>query len=241
MKKKDIRQVIRQTELSGYKHHPFDMEKQISNYYLNGEGDSSVADILQLETYADILGPERLRAIKNSLICLIAVICRSAIAKGVDAEHSFSLSDYYINEIEQKKSVTELSEIKDSVFQEYRRLISESQNQTKSLPVAKAIRYIESHLYDHCSVSDVAKTVKRNPQYLSVLFKKELGCSPLQYIKSRKLEEACGLLKSGMSVAETADALGFCNASYFIREFKRSYGKTPTEYISFVSPLNSFS
>lgn len=230
MRKKDIRQVIRQTELSGYKHHSFDMEKQISDYYLTGSGDSSAADILKLETYADILGPERLRAVKNSLICLVAVTCRSAIAKGVAAEHSFSLSDYFINEIEQKKSISELSEVKDEIFKEYRRLITEAQNRTKSLPVTRAVRYIENHLYGSCSVQDVAAAVKRNPQYLSVLFKKELGCSPLQYIRSRKLTEACGLLKNGLSVSETADALGFCNASYFIREFKRAYGKTPADY-----------
>ncbi len=230
MRKKDIRLVIRQTELSGYKHHSFDIEKQISDYYLIGEGDSSVANVLQLETYADILGPERLRAVKNSLICLVAVTCRSAIAKGVAAEHSFSLSDYFINEIEKKKALAELSELKDSIFQEYRRLIAEAQNQTKSLPVTKALRYIESHLYGNCNVNDIAAAVKRNPQYLSVLFKKELNCSPSQYIKSRKLEEACGLLKGGFSVSEAADALGFCNASYFIREFKRFYGRTPMEY-----------
>ena len=40
--KKEMNQFIRQSILSGYRHHSFSIEREISDFYLKGRGDSSL-------------------------------------------------------------------------------------------------------------------------------------------------------------------------------------------------------
>ena len=222
---------MRENQLSGYRHHPYTLEHQLSDYFLKGIGTSSLFEELNLETYADVLAPDRFRAMKNSLICFVAVISRSVITYGVDPENSFSLSDYYINEIERRNTVQELQELLAEIPPGFRSLIQEEHARAFSLPVFRALQYLNCHVYDACSIQKMAATLGYNPQYLATIFKAEVGCTPTAYIRQRKMSEARALLGQGnCPVAEVALSLGYCSASHFIREFKRFYGKTPKQY-----------
>lgn len=231
MKKNDARTFMHETLLSGYRHHPYALERELSVLQQDGDDPASIADVLSLETYADILAPDRLRAMKNALICFVTVISRSAISNGVDPEKSFSISDYYINEVEKQKSTPALQGILTEIIKEYRRLVAEVQRRPYSLPVLRAVEYIKQHIYGPCSVTDMAVSVGYNPQYLATIFKAEVGYTPIEYIRFVKMQEAKELLLSKhYSVAEISQSLGFCNTSYFIREFKRVYETTPSQF-----------
>ena len=231
MSKQKAREFVRKTQLSGYRHHSFELEHKLSNYLLKGRGNSSLKDELTIDTYEDILAPERPRAIKNSLICFLAIMSRSVISKGVDPERSFSLSDYYINEIEQKRTKQELHSLLGEIVDEYRTLLQETELPSCSLTVRRAIQYINGHIYGQCNVQEMAKAIGYNPQYLSTIFKVETGETPIAYIRRKKMAEAISMLmEESCPVNEVAEALGYCNTSYFIREFKRLYGKTPKQY-----------
>lgn len=231
MSKNHALQFMRESQLSGYQHHSYALERPLSDFFLKGTGDSSLNSILTLETYADILAPDRVRAMKNALICFVTVTSRSAIDNGVDPERSFSLSDYFINEIEKCNSDQELQNIVEEIIGGFRDLIHCEDSSVYSFPVRHALRYVSSHIYGPCSVQDLAKATGYNPQYFAGVFKKELGESPAVYIRRKKMEEARALLAQGnCQVSEIATSLGYCSASHFIREFKRFYGKTPKQY-----------
>lgn len=231
MSKADALQFVRETQLSGYRHHSYALEHELSDYFLRGLGDSSLMETLNLETYADVLGPDRPRAIKNALICFTAVMSRSVIEYGVDPERSFSLSDYYINEIERHNTIPELQELLNEIISGFRALVQEEDARIYSLPVYRALHYANSHIYGTCSVLEMAESVGYNPQYLATIFKAELGETPTAYIRRKKMTEARALLTQGnCPVGEIALSLGYCSASHFIREFKRFYGKTPKQY-----------
>lgn len=58
------------------------------------------------------------------------------------------------------------------------------------------------------------------------------GMSPVDFIRSAKLERAVTLLeKSDKTIAEIAYETGFANPNYFTKVFKSKYQKTPSEYI----------
>ena len=60
------------------------------------------------------------------------------------------------------------------------------------------------------------------------LFQRELGCTPRGYLERRCLERARALLRDGeRSVAATAAALRFTDASHFAKWFRRQTGLTP--------------
>lgn len=231
MEHNDARTFMQETLLSGYRHHSYALEKEWSILQQDGFDPASVADHLTLETYADILAPNRLRAMKNSLICFVAVICRSAISYGVDPEKSFSISDYYINEVEQQNSAAALQTTLTNIVAEYQHQVAQAQKKACSLPVFRALEYIKQHIYGPCNVTDMAQSVGYNPQYLATIFKSEVGHTPITYIRMLKMQEAKELLlNKNYSVAEISQSLGFCNTSYFIREFKRIYDVTPAKF-----------
>jgi AraC-like DNA-binding protein len=59
------------------------------------------------------------------------------------------------------------------------------------------------------------------------LFKQETGTTPGQYLKAIRLKRAATLLRTTfMSVKEIAMNVGLTTASYFVREFRKSYGMT---------------
>ena len=230
MKHNDARTFMQEALLSGYRHHSYALEKEWSILQQDGFDPASWADYLSLETYADILAPNRLRAMKNSLICFIAVISRAAISYGVDPEKSFSISDYYINEVEQQNSAIALQTTLSNIVAEYQHQVAQAQKKACSLPVFRALEYIKQHIYGPCNVADMAQSAGYNPQYLATIFKSEVGHTPITYIRLSKMQEAKELLLNKQySVAEIAQSLGFCNTSYFIREFKRVYNITPAQ------------
>jgi YesN/AraC family two-component response regulator len=57
------------------------------------------------------------------------------------------------------------------------------------------------------------------------------GLSTTAFIRSQRLKQAVHILKtSDASISEIAYAVGFNTPSYFIKCFKETYKKTPTEY-----------
>lgn len=217
--------------LGGYRHHPYELEKELFDYIFKGKGTEIISNELTLETYANILAPERLRAMKNSIICAVTLISRKAIEYGVDAELSFTMSDHYINEVEIKTNKQQLEELLFEIIAHYSELVRNDQHSTYSLHVTRAIRYIHQHIFGPCRVHDVAKYVNLNPQYFAGLFKSEVGITPIEYIRKKKMEQARDLLmQANSTVTEIADMLGYCNASHFILEFKKAHGITPNQF-----------
>ena len=231
MAKSDAKKAMKTSILSGYRHHSYGMVRQRLVQFLTGQEVVEALGYKDFFMYEDVLGPTRIRSVKNGMICLITVICRQSIELGVDVERSFSLSDYYINVVEEKKTERQLELLLAEILESYADLVKTERYRAYSLPVTRAIRYISQHLYQPCRVKDIAVQVRLNAQYFSELFKKEVGISPAAYIRKQKMEEAANLLtQSEASVGEIAEILGYCNASYFIHEFKREYDITPKNF-----------
>jgi AraC-like DNA-binding protein len=187
-----------------------------------------------LDTYVNVLAPTPFRAMQNGVICLIAIISRLAINLGVDVEQSFALSDYFVCEVENKKNKSELDIFVRDVYSDFSALVRAESVRNYSQPITKAVRYIRTHLYEPIAVGAIARYVNLNPRYFATLFKKEVGQTPSQYIRGRKMSEALTLLEQGQySVTETAEMLGYCSLSYFSSEFKTVYGQSPKRYSRF--------
>lgn len=229
MAKTTARKAMRDTLLSGYRHHSHERAMECFDRYLENGGE--IPDIgLTLSTYADILAPEPFRAMQNSLICFITVICRLVISRGVEAEHSFSLSDYYVYEVERQATQEQLENLMKEILEQYADLVRQEKYREYSLPITRAIRYIRQHIYESCTVAQVSAQVRLNQQYFAVLFKKEVGCTPSEYIRRCKMEAAYDLLsQQNYTVSQSAEAVGYTSVSHFIRQFKTVYGATPKQ------------
>jgi AraC-like DNA-binding protein len=221
--------------MSGYRHHRYEDElKSVSTLFqLEREAliqviESPAVDGMLL-AYVDVLAPTRLRAMKNTLICLIQPVCRLAIDLGAEVEFCFALSDYYINYLEGLDSEEALRALSRHVVLHYYDIAKNQERRQYSKPVAQAIRYIGRNLYGPCKVPEVAAYVGLNRTYFSRVFTLQVGLPPSKYILQRKLEAAKELLTfTDISVAEAAESLGFFDIAHFSRRFKEAFGLPPS-------------
>ena len=161
----------------------------------------------------------------------MTTISRTAIYYGADHEYSFALSDYYINLLETKQSLTELVELYYEMIGMYRELIQTRSFTNYSVPVQTAMKFIQANLYAPLTVADVAKSAHLVPSHFSRVFGEEVGLSPSDYIEQQKMKEAARMLEAQEgNVLEIAEALGYCSSSHFIQRFKKIYGVTPGKY-----------
>jgi AraC-like DNA-binding protein len=81
------------------------------------------------------------------------------------------------------------------------------------------------------NVADLASQLNVSPRYLSDLLKQETGKTAIELIHIYLISEAKNLLRLGeKGVSEIAYELGFENASYFTRLFKKQTGMKPVEF-----------
>lgn len=236
MSRLQAERAAKQMIMSGYRHHSYEEERLAYNalFHLEREDflsllESPVVRDVMLN-YVEILGPNRLRAMQNSLICLIAPVCRMAIALGADVELSFALSDYYINLLETAATEEDIIDLAKEILTHYFDLVQNERRRNYTKPIANAVRYIGRNIYGPCRVAAVAQYVGLEPHYFSGLFAKQVGIPPSRYILKRKLEEAHRLLNQlASSVTEVAESLGFCDVAHFSRCFKAAYGLPPSQ------------
>lgn len=95
------------------------------------------------------------------------------------------------------------------------------------------LEYIDSHYTEELSITQLADLCYFSEYHFMRFFKKNIGMSCLNYIKALRLEKAAELLEQGeLSILEISLSTGFCNLSYFYREFKKKYGMTPKQFLT---------
>lgn len=96
----------------------------------------------------------------------------------------------------------------------------------------QAKRYIRQRFdRKELSLDEVAGQVRISSYYFSKLFKRAVGKSFTDYVRTLRIEKAGQLLLCGQySVKEVCLLSGYSDPNYFCRIFKRMQGCTPTEY-----------
>ncbi len=92
------------------------------------------------------------------------------------------------------------------------------------------LEYIDESFGEGLSTSVLSTKFSFNEQYFCRLFKSIVGTSPMNYINFVRVCKAEKLLKSGLSLLEIANEVGFSSLSYFNRVFKKFKHYSPSEY-----------
>ena len=92
-------------------------------------------------------------------------------------------------------------------------------------------RYIDLHFKEPMTLDQLAEDAHMDKYYLSHVFKREYGTSPINYMITKRLEESKYLLaETDLSMSQIAQLLGFSSLSYFSQVFRKTQGTTPMEY-----------
>lgn len=97
--------------------------------------------------------------------------------------------------------------------------------------VRKMKEYIADHMEEKLTATDVTAQTGLNPAYAGALFRRQEGCTILQYVYTLKIARAAQLLEDdSLHVGEVADMLGFEDIGYFSRMFKQITGQSPQPF-----------
>lgn len=98
--------------------------------------------------------------------------------------------------------------------------------------VGEEIRsYIEEHYIEDISLQDVAGEMGYSDAYFCKLFKQCFDRNFITYLNDLRTEKAIELLRDvTVSIKDISSRVGYRDANYFTRVFKRQTGFTPSEY-----------
>lgn len=97
--------------------------------------------------------------------------------------------------------------------------------------VRQTIEIIRENAYQKLSVKDIAIKLSIHENYLSRLFKSDMGISIKEYISEIKLSIANDLLSSTeYSIQQISDKIGFSTVQSFSKAFKKANGVSPGAY-----------
>lgn len=126
------------------------------------------------------------------------------------------------------KSVSAMKQLIHLVAQKCDENTEDAQDQ--SARVKRIIHYINGHLGSELKRDDIAEKMNLSPDYMSRIFKAEMGISIKEYIIQQKMKHAQVMLRTTtLPVNFIAAKVGYPNFSHFSFTYKKELGVTPQE------------
>lgn len=140
------------------------------------------------------------------------------------------ITDYILKPVNYEEFGTCIDNLKISLFERRMSAVAESEKQEERA-ITGITRYLQEHLSEEMSLSVLAEEFHLNAQYISQLFKSEIGVGFLAYLTNIRMEKAKKLLLStSLSVAEVAEQSGYGDYRVFTKVFKKAEGITPSQF-----------
>lgn len=213
-------------------HHPYLLEKELFKCITDGRKEDFIQKKSQLDGIFGVLSKKsHIRSQKNLVISSITLATRAAMEGGLDQETAYTLSDVYIQTLEDLQTLQQIDSLQTEAFLEFADRVLKAKQKKYSKTINDCIQYIYKHLYEDITVSKIASYVQKSPNYISTVFKAEVGISLALYIQQQRIEETKKLLTfSDDSITEIYTKLNFTDQSYFTKIFKSFTGYTPKQY-----------
>lgn len=140
------------------------------------------------------------------------------------------ITDYILKPVNYEEFGNCIDNLKISMFRQRVSSPAEPEKQEERT-ITSITRYLQEHLSEEVSLSVLSDEFHLNSQYISQLFKNEIGVNFLTYFTNIRMERAKKLLLStSLSVAEIAEQSGYGDYRVFTKVFKKSEGITPSQY-----------
>ena len=131
------------------------------------------------------------------------------------------ITDYILKPVNYEEFGSCIDNMKISLF-ERRVSAAEEPEKQEERTITGLTRYLQEHL---------AEEFHLNPQYISQLFKNEIGVGFLAYLTNIRMEKAKRLLlTTPLSIAEVAEQSGYGDYRVFTKVFRKAEGVTPSQY-----------
>lgn len=210
--------------------YPWEKEEELATAIRLGKPEKAVH--LALELLNEVLrnspyiGERQARAAE-----ILAIASRAALNRRVDPGKVLHLSCRQLRYLAKTTGGASLKEWMQQTITGLLSLMDQAAISRTEQMVAEAQAYIQKNLSRSITLKEVARAVCLSSSYFSVLFHKQTGTSFKAYLEQARLEKAVELLlNTDAPVYEVACRVGYDDANYFARVFRKAHGTTPTEF-----------
>ncbi|RKM62170.1 response regulator [Butyrivibrio sp. CB08] len=177
-------------------------------------------------TGLEVIGQCRKRGLKTAFVIVSGYddfsYCQEALKLHVEAyllkPVNFAELDELVDRLKIKLSEKEI--LKDQV----------SSDTDKKL-IHDMTTFLNEHLHEEISLKILGEAFYLTPNYISRVFRTELGVNYLSYLTHLRMEKAKQLLlNTEMGIAEISEAVGFNDYRTFTKVFKRYENVPPTQF-----------
>jgi len=209
---------------------PVDKEKKLVDALMVGKTDEAKSVYVSiLDDASDYAIPVVRSVVSHLMMRLMNVIHTLEKNHSVTFEH---VPDWTMRTGETLETLAEVNGIMYALFDEIKEKLAEKKS-LRHDDLIKRINDVIAKNYSNpnLSLNWIADELDLSPSYIGRIYK-QITLKPLvEAINDVRMERSVELLqKTHDSIAEVAERVGFTNASYFYRMFKRHFGLTPTDF-----------
>ncbi|AJY73403.1 helix-turn-helix domain-containing protein [Paenibacillus beijingensis] len=168
---------------------------------------------------------------KSEALDLIMSLSRLAVDMGGDASEILSenarIIQSLVGTVRYNNFVSKLCDY----WREIAKQVGQAGGFEASPIIRAAIKYIKENHAQKLTLKKMAEYCHVNAYYLAHLFKKETGMSCIDFLTKIRIEKSAFLLETTeMTVQQIAIQVGFQDANYFSRKFKKMMSCSPSSY-----------
>jgi len=211
--------------------YPLHIEKEMLNRIRVGDRSGARALLNELLGHIFYRAPGNMRLMKARVLELVVVISRAAVEAGAEMEALLGLNYDFVSELYGVNDFEGLCAWVVRMLDTFLETVSRGKDTPASAQLNDALSYIRIHHMRNLSLEEVAGNVHVSPYYLSHLFREKLGVTFVEYVTGVRMEMAKNyLLHTRMPISAIAEKLGYEDAGYFGKVFRKYTGMTPKNF-----------
>lgn len=174
---------------------------------------------------------QNLTQLRAKMTELLVVLSRVVDRIGLAMPPFLHINDQAIGQIYQTTSQENISVITSKAVDAYLEQLEAAAVKPENPHISLMTDYIDKHYPDNLTVEAIADAACLSPGYAGRIFKEQLGLPIMDYVlkvridKSKKL-----LLNPHYQIQAIAESVGYGDAGYFTKVFRKFEGITPTQF-----------
>lgn len=168
---------------------------------------------------------------RSKMVELLVILWRITNRMGMDHVYFSDINNKYLPQIFQITSIDHLSELMLEAVDDYVLGINKNSDESLGTSINAMMQYIEMNYAHDLSLEEITEAACLSPSYAGRIFKENTGMSIMTCVLKIRVKKAKKfLINPHYQIEEIAKNVGYSDASYFTKVFKKFEGITPTEF-----------
>lgn len=211
--------------------YPIEKERQLLSYIASGNKVQAQRLLDEILQYITSYSNHDFDIAKGRVLELVVLLSRAALEGGAGLEKIFGLKYKYLSQINDFKTVAELSAWLFHIMLHFIEQVFDQNEFKHPQVILKSVNFLQKNYQKKITLEDVAAYVNHSASYFSTIFKSELKVSFNAYLNQLRIEQAKKLLlENDFTIVEISEMVGYEDQSYFSRVFKKNTGTSPGKY-----------